>query len=75
MFECIICLNEYRDFWKEELSCKHLLCKTCYKRWLLTCLRKNKKLNCPMCRKDDIKEEEIIIDDFYYSRFTKYNIK
>lgn len=65
---CPICLENINH--KMTLICFHYLCHKCYKKWFTINLKKT----CPLCRKKMFQytKEEIIINDEYHSRFTKY---
>lgn len=48
---CPICLENLYDKKHISLNCSHKFHYNCYCNWCLTCLLKNKKINCPICRK------------------------
>lgn len=73
MVECPICMCILHSRNKFFLACKHILCKKCEKIWF----HNLKKERCPICNKKreiDLEEDEIIIKDNYYSRFSKHKI-
>jgi predicted nucleotidyltransferase component of viral defense system len=49
--ECPICYNYFNNniF---ITSCKHIFCKSCYKKWENTCNFNIVKTTCPLCRKN-----------------------
>lgn len=53
MNECTVCYEEFPDMRDavEELSCEHIFCRRCLKKWVKICIEKKLKNTCPLCRK------------------------
>ncbi len=55
IFDCGICFEsldiKHIDYCT-ELDCNHFYHDKCIKKWCNTCINKNNKPNCPLCRKD-----------------------
>lgn len=49
---CTICLNDVQPTeYVRDLKCNHSFHKKCIDKWLLTNLKCNNEMNCPLCRK------------------------
>jgi hypothetical protein len=48
--ECIVCYNNVKSYDCKKSMCNHNLCKACYKKWDLQCLKNNVITTCPICR-------------------------
>ena len=47
---CCVCYNNVKKYDCKKSRCNHNLCKECYKKWDIQCLKNNIITTCPICR-------------------------
>lgn len=50
--KCSICLDNFRDA-TQTFVCCHIFCQPCIVNWNFKQVKEEKKVNCPLCRKED----------------------